>query len=368
MTPPFRIVGAGPAGLAAAITLAAAGRAVEVFERRRECGARFGGDLQGLENWTADEDAEAELARTGLDADFYRAPFREGFQANGRRVDRMTFPRPAFYLVKRGRDADTLDQGLKRRALDAGVHLRLGESCDPATADVLATGPRGRRPFAVDRGVVFRTDAPDLAVAYLDDRVAYKGYAYLLVTGGYGCLCTMLFDRFAELGRAFADARTALLDRWPIRRWDERPVGGVGHWAGVPTWTSGRTLVVGEAAGLQDFLWGFGIRAALRSGVLAARALLDAPASAPAGASSEAAVAYTAAADAAFGPFLRGGVVNRALWEAGRVARYAPTMTALRWGGPYALLRALHRDTPVQRALYPAARRYVRRAYPHLAV
>lgn len=331
---PLRILGAGPAGLAAAITLASAGRAVDVLERRRDCGARFGGDLQGLENWSSDEDATAELARCGLDADFYRAPVAEGFQTNGRRVDRLCFPRPAFYRVKRGRAPDTLDQGLKRRALDAGVRLHFGATRDPAEADVVATGPRGLRPFAVDRGVVFRTDAPDLTAILLD-------------------------DRFATVHAAFAAAREVFPARWPLRMWDVRPVSGVGHFAGLPRWRQGRALLVGEAAGLQDFLWGFGIRSALRSGVLAARALLD---------GANPAERYARDAVARFVPLVRSGVVNRALWEVLRHGRYAPAMAALRWGGPYALMRAFHRFHPVQRALYPVARHYVRRAHPHVAV
>jgi flavin-dependent dehydrogenase len=46
----IQIAGAGPAGLAAAIMLARAGRDVVVHEARREVGFRFGRDLQGLEN------------------------------------------------------------------------------------------------------------------------------------------------------------------------------------------------------------------------------------------------------------------------------------------------------------------------------
>lgn len=45
---PIRIAGAGPSGLATAITLAKAGWPVEVYERNADVGGRFNGDLQGL--------------------------------------------------------------------------------------------------------------------------------------------------------------------------------------------------------------------------------------------------------------------------------------------------------------------------------
>lgn len=51
-----QIAGAGPAGLAAAITLAREGVSVQVHEARNEVGYRFQRDLQGLENWTTQQD------------------------------------------------------------------------------------------------------------------------------------------------------------------------------------------------------------------------------------------------------------------------------------------------------------------------
>jgi predicted flavoprotein YhiN len=45
------VVGAGPAGLVAAINLAKAGFAVTLHESASSVGHRFHGDFQGIENW-----------------------------------------------------------------------------------------------------------------------------------------------------------------------------------------------------------------------------------------------------------------------------------------------------------------------------
>ncbi len=61
-----QIAGAGPAGLAAAITLAQAGRRVAVHEAQREVGHRFQGDPQGLENWSTERDVLEILRGLGF--------------------------------------------------------------------------------------------------------------------------------------------------------------------------------------------------------------------------------------------------------------------------------------------------------------
>lgn len=47
----LEVVGAGPAGLAAAMTARAAAASVTVYEKHSHTGARFHGDFRGLENW-----------------------------------------------------------------------------------------------------------------------------------------------------------------------------------------------------------------------------------------------------------------------------------------------------------------------------
>lgn len=331
--------------------LAKAGHAVEVFERRSVCGARFGGDLQGLENWTSPVDVLEELRTLGIPIAFDAAPFTEGIQTDGRTDDTIRFDRPAFYLVKRGDVPGSLDRGLARAASDAGVQLRFGQSCSESTADIVATGPRGRAPFAIDAGIVFETDAPDCAIALLNDHAAPGGYAYLLITNGYGCCCTMLFDDFPSIHARLAQVRSILLERRGISVRNPRPVGGLGHVRADGEWLAGCAPRVGEAAGLQDFLWGFGIRLAMQSGALAARSLMQA-------------TDYHALAEARFGPTLRNGAINRWLWERAGGGDYALVRGLLRAAGAGRVLRTLHRDQWWHRLLAPIARRSLASRYP----
>ncbi len=55
------VIGAGPAGLVAAINLAKAGFKVTLHEAAPWVGHRFHGDFQGIENWTTESDVRARI-------------------------------------------------------------------------------------------------------------------------------------------------------------------------------------------------------------------------------------------------------------------------------------------------------------------
>ena len=59
------ILGAGLSGLSAATILARNGYDVHVHEIRKDSGARFDGDFQGIENWTSDTDFFDEMREGG---------------------------------------------------------------------------------------------------------------------------------------------------------------------------------------------------------------------------------------------------------------------------------------------------------------
>ena len=182
------ICGAGPAGLAAAITLARAGRRVIVYERHAEVGNRFHDDLQGLENWTTGGDVLEELAGFGIDPDFSATPFHNVvlFDPKGREHHYCS-PQPMAYIVHRGATSGALDIGLKEQALAAGAEIRFGESCRQLpTGGIEAGGPHGADAIGV--GYLFDTDMADGAFVALSDQLAPGGYAYLLIQGGRGTL------------------------------------------------------------------------------------------------------------------------------------------------------------------------------------
>lgn len=272
---PLTIVGAGPAGLAAALTAAARGRRVVVHERRATVGARFHGDFQGLENWTTQSPVLEELAALGVTPSFDRVPFHEfvAFDPDGReRVVRGS--EPLFHIVSRGPGAGTLDHALMKQALAAGVELRFGSAVSPPPpVSIVATGPSGWDTLAV--GYVFDTDLPNGVFAAFNNELAPRGYSYLIACEGRGTLASTLFGGFE--GREQALVRTvAFFERAVgLRMRGARRMAGVGTCVARARPRAGTTLHTGESAGLQDGLFGFGIRSAIVSGALAARALCE---------------------------------------------------------------------------------------------
>ena len=275
MTPAraIEIVGAGPAGLAAAITLVRRGVPAVVYERHASVGARFHGDFQAIENWTVETDALDELAELGIEPSFERTVVREAvFYDAADRVRRVRSTRPAFYLVRRGAGAGTLDRALERQALAEGVEIRYGTPCEELSeAAIVASGPR--RNDAIDVGYVFETDRPDGVFAVFSDRFAPGGYAYLLVAEGRGTVASCLFADFPSANACLDRTVAFFEEKAGLRMCGARRFGGVGnvHWPREAR--RGAVLFAGEAAGFQDALWGFGIRSAIVSGHLAGRAL-----------------------------------------------------------------------------------------------
>ncbi len=272
---PIKIMGAGLSGLAAATILAKAGREVDVYDIREDSGARFDGDFQGLENWTSDIDFLDELRGWGIDPDEFKATaFHEvDVIAPDDKITQAWGPKIAFRVVERGTSDHTIDQGLKRQALAAGAKIHYKTRVDASECDIVAAGPKDTS--AVAYGEIFKTSYPNKVAFHFNDKLAPGAYAYLIVIDGIGLICTCLWrkqrksERFLNETIAWYEEHYPDLDRKPIKR-----VGGKGDFTLNQRYTVDGRHFVGEAGGLQDFMWGFGMRYAVTSGVYAAQAIL----------------------------------------------------------------------------------------------
>jgi flavin-dependent dehydrogenase len=271
---PVRIVGGGVSGLTAAIALARQGVGVEVFERRPASGATHAIRCDAVENWTTRSDFNALLMSWAID----RSPFHPASSIEVRAFDgeshSLTHHPPLVYLVKRGGAPGSLEHALARQALDLGVRIRYGETLPREQADVWAVGTP-RRGFFLDAWITFRTSSPDRVVVLVDRRLTPKAFSYLIVVDGLGTLAVLLTQEF-KLARGLLSETVAAYQRiQPCDMRDVRLRSGFGGAVSALGSRLSTPLVVGEAAGFLDYLWGFGIRHAMLSGVLAARALLE---------------------------------------------------------------------------------------------
>ncbi|MCA9961149.1 MAG: NAD(P)/FAD-dependent oxidoreductase [Anaerolineales bacterium] len=355
----INVAGAGPSGLTAAINLAKAGYTVNVFEKRSDAGKRFHGDVQGLENWSEPTNVLQDLQRMNIAVNFDCDPFLKQITTNGSRSRISHYPpeSPLCYLVKRGAQPGSLDQGLKAQALAAGVNVHFSQTIPLEEADIVATGPISHEIFAVDKGVVFRTSYGDTNIFLVNDAAAYKGYAYLLITKGYGCLCTVLFDKFERLDACFETSKQMLRDAFPFDMQEPKPVAGIGCFSTQNVFQKGKSLYVGEAAGLQDLMWGFGIRTAVYSGYVAANCIINHQ-------------DYARVAEALFVPRQKATLASRFMWELVRFNNYALVVgnTLDIIGLKSFELPSLYNFGPLQKLIYGIALPFVRRRYPKLRI
>ena len=269
----IRIAGGGVSGLATAVLLARRGLAARVYDRHHGGGGRFAGGWQVLESSTGDEDALDELRRMGVGVPEPLVPARRAtlFDGGGRRYE-VASAQPFAYFLRRGPIAGSLDAWLRSQATSAGVVLCDGTAAPP-DAEVLAWGPR--QADGVAREIVFTTDLQDTVAVLFDPALTPSGYAYLFCLDG---LATFGVAQVRSL-RTLPQAQRAAFERFrtllgPFRV-DHLETRGQFMNFSLPAALRGPDgrLRIGEAAGVQDFLFGLGIRLALRSAALAAAEL-----------------------------------------------------------------------------------------------
>lgn len=193
---------------------------------------------------------------------------------DGKNVVKVSSDPPFCYIVKRGTTSDCLDQAIMTQALDHGVKIEFNANQDPTQADIIAIGPSPTHFTGMVKGIMFETDCDDIAVAMVGKMSAPHGYSYLLVNNGVGCISVVCPYEYARINEYFTATSTCLQDLFNVDVRKPRECGGLGTFLLHQRLHDGPRLVTGEAAGLQDLLWGFGMRFAFVSGHLAGRSLM----------------------------------------------------------------------------------------------
>ena len=243
---------------------------VVVHEAKPTVGWRFGRDLQGLENWSSSIDVLQELQSYNISLDFDFFPAKEGtaFDAWGKAYSINT-NKPLFYTIERGSESSSFDHALLRNAQSLGVEVIFNSKINSVNGDaILATGPKQADAIAV--GYQFETSSPNGFWVICDDNLAPKGYSYLLVMNGIGTVKSCQFQDFKRQN-LYVERTLETFER--LLNLDMRNMvkhGGAGNFYLTKSIFSGIHPVIGEQAGFQDTLWGFGIRYAIRSAVMAA--------------------------------------------------------------------------------------------------
>lgn len=343
-----KILGAGPSGLAAAISLAQSGYEVEVFERNSEVGKRFGGDIQGLENWTEKIDVLEDLQKRGIEINFDCDPVSNFTFTNGIKNQECVFNKPVFYLVKRGFFEGSLDYGLKEQAMKLGVKINFNSTIPKKEADIIATGPISNKIAGIVKGLVFKTTMPDTAICILNDRAAYKGYSYLLITKGYGCICSVVIDKLEKTNDCFEETKRMFKQMVDLKMENPKEVGGSGSFSIPNNFKENKSLLVGESAGVQDFFAGFGMRSAIISGNLAAQSIIYSR-------------DYEELANKYFQDKQKASLVIRFLWERMGFNNYSSILNKAKIkGNSFNFLYSYTNFNKAEKLIYPLAYMYMK--------
>lgn len=274
----IKILGAGPAGLAAAITLAKANKEVEVYEIGSRPKPNFQVAVHSFRNYGREYNAVKKLEKI-----VKLPPMKKIYKvfkfSPSLRMSEIISKKPIFYTFLRGNHKRSLENVLLNEAKKFGVRFHFNKTVPEKEVDIIATGAK-----RID-GIAFGYHYYDLNIEdaiylFYDNRYAPHGYAYILpYTKNSGDVVTTTFCSPSDYGKIREYFMKLIKENEIIKdaiRGATKvcEVSGYGNF-NIPFSASNHgKLYVGEAAEFQDASKGFGVKFAILSGYLAAKSII----------------------------------------------------------------------------------------------
>jgi flavin-dependent dehydrogenase len=162
---------------------------------------------------------------------------------------------------------------LKKQALENDVEIIFNNRISEKDANIIAGGPK--KVDGIVRGITFKTSTEHNPIMILDDTLAPKSFAYLLINHGIGCLGTGLTKHYNKANQFLDKTIEVFQNILDIDIQNPKRYTGYGNYFIRNRYEEQRRFYIGEAAGLQDYLFAFGLRQAITSGYLAAMSIVQ---------------------------------------------------------------------------------------------
>ncbi|MDD4082015.1 MAG: NAD(P)/FAD-dependent oxidoreductase [Sphaerochaetaceae bacterium] len=277
----YSVLGAGPAGLSAAIVLSNAGNKTIVYESSPLIGGRSGTNIQAMRNYGSDKDIIKKIESYGIKMPKLNSITKIIKYSPTYRTDEIySEDEPIFYTFKRGPSPDSMESSFAEQAKNKGAQIILGKAAKVIDCQIIASGSKFD-PVGFGYGATFEgTFDKDTIAFFYGNELIQNGYAYITPYGkdmlsvaitsftkqDFGTISER-FEKFIKTDKIIKETING------AKRLNS--FAGYGHFNVPETAFHKYKYFTGGSAGFVDPARGFGVKYAILSGAMAAKALID---------------------------------------------------------------------------------------------
>lgn len=278
----YKILGAGPAGLSAAISLANHDFETDVFEETSVIGGHTGNNIQAIRNYGSDAGIIQKMDSLGIKLKHLNPIYKIMKYSPTHKFDEIYSKKePLFYTFKRGVEQESLENQLAEQAREKGANILLGKKAQVLDCHIIANGSKFD-PVGIGYGAVFEnSDFDEKTISFFfGNQHIQHGYAYvtpfgkeqitIAITSFSKSDFSTMEKKFDEFIKKDEIIKEILKSAKLVNRFS-----GYGHFNIPDTAMHKYKYFTGGAAGFVDPARGFGVKYAILSGIMAAKAIIN---------------------------------------------------------------------------------------------